>query len=983
MSNTTEPGRPITVREAAENNLRSVTIEVPRHAITVITGPSGSGKSSLAFDTIFAEGQRQYLESLSPFARRGFDQLPKPKVAEITGLGPAIAVRQHAPGRNPRSTVGSITGMGNLLRLLYSRAGSHSCLRCGAEVAPRSPAELVADAATAIGGGPATISLVPRQAVEEGGRAGDGHRVLERWHGGEAKVTRRLHELVTVALRTPGVVMCVESAGGPPRYLHADWTCGQCGKQVVATSSQFFSPNSPEGMCPACEGLGVRLSVSDDLLVADEDASIRAGALSFYGDRRTDPKKTYWPVRDLPSLLEIYGSSLDTVWGSLAPALREIILHGRTDRTVPREVAGYLAKRADSGLAPEIERLFRSATTLERKEFYQRYLKSVPCAECRGQRLAREALAVRLAGDSIVGTMGRPVRDLPGWLDQVRKLDLPEIVAAAVEQVDPELRRKIADVEQVGLGYLSLDRAVPTLSAGEGQRLRIARQLGCTLTDVVYVLDEPSVGLHPADTSRLLASLQRLRDAGNTIIVVEHDAELIRGADHLIDIGPGAGRLGGQVVAAGGPDEVARDGNSPTARYLRGTLAIERGERRARDPAAELLLTGARLHNLREVTARFPHGLLTCVTGPSGSGKSSLVTGLLQRATTLAIEAGRAPSGPFGQLTGFEAFTRVVSAEQDPMGRNPRSIPATYIGIFDEIRRLFARLPESVRNRWTTAHFSFNAEAGQCWTCRGSGEQTMELHFLPDVRVLCPRCRGRRFNDDVLAAQLRGHSIADVLDLDVAAAADFFAGEAKIAGVLRVLCDVGLGYLQLGQSAVTLSGGEAQRLKLARELCRDVRDGHCLYILDEPTSGLHAVDVAMLIRFLRQIVAKGHTMVVIEHNVDVIGAADWVIDLGPGSGPAGGELVAEGTPEDIVDDGRSAMAPFLRRALDGRQRLSRLVDSARRTHHQPPFGRYGDRPGQVGRHAGQCCRAGAMVDENRQRFTADAPAEDLDPRGRS
>ncbi|TCO61921.1 excinuclease ABC subunit UvrA [Actinocrispum wychmicini] len=914
-----ERGQGIVVREARENNLRSVTVEIPRHAITVITGPSGSGKSSLAFDTIFAEGQRQYLESLSPFQRRGFDQLPRPKVTTITGLGPTIAVRQHVPGRNPRSTVGSITEIGNLVRLLFSRAGVHTCLGCSALVAPRSPDALIAEGVAAVGDRPAVFSLVRRSALSTGAQPDLPRRVVARRSGGaDEDLAAQLRRCVLQATRTPDAVLLVEPDGAPPRYLDTEWTCGACGHLAIATSSQFFSPNSPEGMCPDCEGLGVRYGVSADLLVADEDASVRAGALTFYGDRRLDRKKTYWPLQDLPQLVDVFGASLDTAWLSLTPALRDVILHGGTERPVSAEVTAFLGKRTSSGLIPEIERLFRAAKTLERKEFYQRFMKSAPCAGCEGRRLAPGALAVRLAGDDIVRTMGRPVRDLPAWLDQVRATDMPAVVAAAVTEIDKELRRKIVHVEQVGLGYLALDRPVPTLSAGEGQRLRIARQLGSTLVDVVYVLDEPSVGLHPADTGRLADSLRQLRDAGNTVILVEHDPDLMRAADHIIDIGPRAGEFGGQVVAIGPPAVLAAESDSPTAKYLRGELVIGATKRRPRDPAAELRLTGARLHNLRDVTVAVPHGLMTCVTGPSGSGKSSLVTDLLQRAVSAAADTGRVPRGPFTDLSGHQGFTRVVSASQDPMGRNSRSIPATYIGIFDEIRRLFARLPLSVRHRWSTAHFSFNAEAGQCLTCRGSGEQAMELHFLPDVRVPCPACHGRRFNEDVLAARWREHTIAEVLDLDVSTAAELFSDQPKIADVLRVLVDVGLGYLRLGQGAVTLSGGEAQRLKLARELCRDGRDGPCLYILDEPTSGLHAVDVALLVGFLRRFVDTGHTMIVIEHNVDVIAAADWVIDLGPGSGADGGRVVAVGTPEDIARHEHSAMAPFLRRTLAGR-----------------------------------------------------------------
>ncbi|WP_207917491.1 excinuclease ABC subunit UvrA [Streptomyces sp. BK205] len=897
-----------------------MTVEIPRRAITVITGPSGSGKSSLAFDTIFAEGQRQYLESLSPFQRRSFDQLPKPKVTAITGLGPAIAVRQHTPARNPRSTVGSITEIGNYVRLLYSRAGVHTCLRCGTDVAPRSPEELVADGVTAIGDAAAVLSLVRRSTLTSPAPV---RKQLARCAAGtpHAELVELLRRCVVQMERTEDALLLAEPAGGPPRYLDTEWACAVCGRPVHATSSQYFSPNSPEGMCPRCEGLGLRFAVSGDLLVADENASIRAGALTFYGDRRREPKKTYWPMQDLPKLLDLFGSSLDTVWRSLTPALRELILYGRTEHPVPPDAEAYLATRSDTGLAPNIERLFRAAGTVDRKEFYQRFMVSAPCAECGGSRLKREALAVRLAGDGIADTMARPLRELPDWLDRVLAEDMPELVGVAVKEIDAELRRRIEHVRDVGLGYLSLDRPVPTLSAGEGQRLRIAKQLSSTLVDLVYVLDEPSVGLHPADTHRLTSSLRRLRDLGNTVIVVEHDAEVMRGADHLVDIGPGAGALGGRVVLTGSPAEVERTGASPTARQLRGELehGPESGRRRP-EHGAELVLSGASLHNLRDVTVRFPLGLFTCVTGPSGSGKSTLVNSVLQPAVSEALaHRGRLPRGPFTDLTGHEAFARTVSAVQDPMGRNSRSIPATYIGIFDEIRRLFARLPLSVRNRWSTAHFSFNSEAGRCWTCRGTGERTMELHFLPDVAVPCPSCGGHRFNQEVLAATWGGRSIAEVLDLDVGTAAEFFADQPRIARPLRLLTEVGLGYLKLGQNAVTLSGGEAQRLKLARELCQSTPDGPCLYVLDEPTSGLHASDVILLTAFLHRLVDAGHTVIVIEHNVDVVASADWVIDLGPGSGEEGGTVVIEGTPEAVAGHQGSALAPFLAQVLSTRR----------------------------------------------------------------
>ncbi|WP_433276013.1 excinuclease ABC subunit UvrA [Pseudonocardia xinjiangensis] len=910
----------IRVSGARENNLRSITVEIPRNAITVITGVSGSGKSSLAFGTIYAEGQRQYQESLSPYMRRGFDKVPKPKVEAVTGLGPTIAVKQHAPGRNPRSTVGTITEVGDFLRLLFARAGLHTCRHCGADVVPRTADELLDQAAGALGDGPIRLGQVPRWTlpVDGGGSPLDHRYALDvvRLDGaaGDAEHIRR--GVAAVRARDDAVLV-LEPDGGVPLYLAPGHLCARCGRRATAVSSRFFSPNTPDGMCRDCEGLGTRIAVSAAKMVADPDLSIRAGALAFYGDRRRQPKKTYWPVRDLPELLTLFGATLDTPWCDLPAALRDIVIHGETARPVSAEVETFLPDRTDSGLLPQIDRLARSAAADGRRHNYDRFMTTEACAECGGSRLNADARAVRLDGLDITEVMARPIADLPHWLDQVSKLELSGVVAEAVEEIVQELRKRLSYICEVGLDYLSLDRQMPALSAGEGQRLRIARQLGCGLIGVVYVLDEPSVGLHPRDTGRLIESLRRLRDAGNTVIVVEHDADVMRCADHLIDIGPGAGNAGGRLVAAGSPEEVMAHPSSPTARYLRGAHVPGGGrvERRKPDPSADIVLTGARLHNLRGVDVSIPVDLLICVTGPSGSGKSSLVKGILEPEVAASINGEPGRRDVLDTLHGHHVFGRVIGAAQDPMGRSSRSIPATYIGIFDEIRQLFAQLPLSSERRWSTAHFSFNAEAGQCWTCRGSGEQAMPMHFMADVVVPCSVCGGRRYNADVLDARVDGLTIADVLDLEVSQAVGFFGERARIARALSMLDEVGLGGLRLGQNCATLSGGEAQRLKLSRELLRDLDSARTLYIVDEPTSGLHAADVTLLIGLLHRLVDRGDTVVVIEHNVDVIASADWVIDLGPGGGADGGLIVAQGTPEDIAADTRSALAPFLSEAL--------------------------------------------------------------------
>ena len=918
----------IVVSGASEHNLRGIDVAIPRRALTVVTGVSGSGKSSLAFSTVYAEGQRQYLESLSLYQRRGFERMTKPRVRTIKGLGPTIAIRQHVPGRNPRSTVGSISEIADHVRLLFSRAATHTCLDCGTDVRPSSDDEMIAEAVAAIGTAPARLGLLERS---DGGRpqARQGTAVLPLAQlaagvGRRAAAAATQRAIAAVRGRRDATLVIEPGDGAAALYLAPGWTCSRCGRATQAVSSQFFNPNSPAGMCRTCEGLGVHLEVTADKLIANAEASIRAGALTFYGDRRREPKKTYWPVRDVPELLRLFGSTLDTRWCDLPLPLRDIILWGTTAATVPPRVAEYVPGRADTGLGPEIDRLSRSAGTVERKDFYQRFMASRPCPDCGGSRLNAEALAARLADCTIAEITARPVEELAQWLEAAESLSFPPLVAQAVSEIAAEMRPRLAHLAELGLGYLALDRPVTTLSVGECQRLRIARQLGCGLVDVVYVVDEPSVGLHPRDGERLLRSLLMLRAAGNTLIVVEHDATVINSSDYIIDLGPGAGAQGGQVVAAGPPAQVRAHPTSPTARYLRGEFRPRRGQgRRPADPEAQLSISGARLHNVRGLDVSFPIGLLTCVTGPSGSGKSSLIAGILEPAVTAVLAGRPPPSGLITGLQGHQRIRRVASATQDPMGRSSRSIPATYVGVFDEIRRLYATEPLAERNGWDATHFSFNSEAGQCLTCRGTGELSMELHFLPDTVVSCPQCQGRRYNAEVSQVRWRDRSITEVLDLDISQAAGFFCGHARITGPLATLAEFGLGYLRLGQSCSTLSGGEAQRLKLARDLAC-AADSGVLYLIDEPTSGLHASDVSLLIELMYQLVAAGNTVLVIEHNVDFIAAADWVIDLGPGSGSDGGTIVATGTPEDIASSCRSSLAPFLARVLSA---VSRHADA--------------------------------------------------------
>ncbi|MFD3675465.1 excinuclease ABC subunit UvrA [Streptomyces sp. NPDC058613] len=887
-----------------QHNLDIAELHLPRHGVTVLTGVSGSGKSSLAFDTIYAEGYRQYLESLSAYVRRKLPKVPKPAVDWISGLSPTVAIEQKTISRNPRSNVGTITEISDRLRLLFARAGRHNCRTCGGDIHPRDAAEHVdwlrehaRDARLEVGQPPA------------GDRPGRFLAAVGPDSGADEFSAVREH--IESALRTDRHLVVLRGTE-TVRHIGEGFVCAECGTRARATSSQWFTPNSPIGMCEGCEGLGFILRVDPALLVGDENESIRSGALTFFGDRRGS-KKTWWPVRELPDLVALGGGSLDTPWNELPPGLRDVVLHGTTERDLAPELAEHVSARPFDGFTGHIERLFREADSPGRKQFYQVFMSAITCTSCSGTRHHAEALAVTLAGINIAEVNALPITRLGTWLGTVRgELEqsfLSEIAAELLEQISARIEFML----DVGLHYLSLDRSAPTLSAGEGQRLRLARQLGSGLVGVTYVLDEPSIGLHAKDNGRLIAMLRRLAASGNAVLVVEHDRETMEAADHLVDLGPGAGTRGGRVIASGPAADVIAHPDSRTGAYLRDEAQVRSPRATRRTPGDRWLsVTGARLHNLRDADAAFPVGLLTCVTGVSGSGKSSLVTRTLQPALDEALRFRRVPVGAFRELTGWEHFERIVTVTQESIGASSRSTPATYIGIFDEIRKMFAKTEEAVRRRYSTSKFSFNAErgGGRCDRCLGKGAIRIEMLFLADVSVECPSCRGLRYSPETLEIHCRGLNIAETLNLEAAQALEVFHDVPSIAEPLRVLSDVGLGYLKLGQDSMTLSGGEAQRLKLSRELLRGGQ-GRTLYLIDEPTTGLHFSDVQLLLQVVHDLVDRGNTVIVIEHSIEFAAASDWIVDLGPGGGTDGGAVVATGHPESVAAETASALAPFL------------------------------------------------------------------------
>ena len=936
------PEESLIVRGAREHNLRNIDVTIPRDRLTVITGLSGSGKSSLAFDTIYAEGQRRYVESLSAYARQFLGLMEKPDVDSIEGLSPAISIEQKSAGHNPRSTVGTVTEIYDYLRLLYARAGTPHCPNCGRPV-ERQSAGQIADSILTWPEGSKIEVLAPlvrgrkgefRELFDAARKQGfvraivDGDLIevanppkLNRRmnHNISVVVDRlvvraedrgRLNDSVETALKlAEGLVEVQRADEKSPHLFSEKYGCPECGISLPELEPRHFSFNSPFGACPACGGLGSRREVSEQLMLGDPSISILEGVILPWGEPDGYLKKVI-----LPGLAKQFGFDLNKPWGQLTPDVREKLLYG---------TGGKSGRKADTsgthweGIISNIQRRYdeteSDSVRLELEEFMQ----ASACTTCGGRRLKPESLAVTLAGKNIGDLVQLSITDALTFFENVPVrgngkpgLD-PEIAAPILKEV----RERLRFLNDVGLEYLTLGRSAESLSGGEAQRIRLATQIGSRLVGVLYILDEPSIGLHQRDNARLLNTLRQLRDLGNTVIVVEHDEETMQAADHLIDLGPGAGKHGGLVIAEGTVDEVRANKESITGRYLRGELEIPIPEvRRRMDRNRVIRIEGAREHNLRDLDVEIPLGLFVAVTGVSGSGKSTLIEDILHRAMARHFYRARVIPGAHTRITGFQHLDKVIDIDQSPIGRTPRSNPATYTGLFTPIRELFAELPEAKIRGYGPGRFSFNVKGGRCEACEGDGLVKIEMHFLPDVYVPCDVCKGKRYNRETLEVRFRGLSIAEVLEQTVEDALAFFENQPRIRQKLQTLFDVGLGYIHLGQSATTLSGGEAQRVKLAAELSK--RDtGRTFYILDEPTTGLHFEDVRMLMSVLHRLVDRGNTVLVIEHNLDVIKTADWIIDLGPEGGFRGGDVVAAGTPEDVAAVKESYTGQYLRPLL--------------------------------------------------------------------
>jgi excinuclease ABC subunit A len=933
----------VRIRGARSHNLKNVSLDLPRDRLIVITGLSGSGKSSLAFDTLYAEGQRRYVESLSAYARQFLEQMEKPDVDSIEGLSPAIAIEQKGLGRNPRSTVGTVTEIYDFLRLLFARAGEPHCFRCGRPIGAQTIAEIV-DRLVALPEGSRLQILAPvvrgrkgefRRELQELRRAGfvrvrvdgethdlEGELTLAKYQPHTIDVVvdrvvvkngveRRLADSLEVAFRygeeTARVAVGEPNDGDSELIFSQRFACPVCGVSYPELSPRLFSFNSPYGACPQCGGLGAHTHFDADLLVPDERLSLRQGAIAPWG-RKPSP----YHLALLAALGRVLGFDLDTPFAEIPRASRQAILLGTGNRAIEfaheREGRSITFTRPFEGVLELLEKRRREARDEFNEEDLAPYLASQPCPSCKGTRLRPEAAHVLLAGRSIVEVTRLSVDEAMRFF---AGLSLPAQKREIVRRVLEEITARLGFLVEVGLGYLTLDRAAVTLSGGEGQRLRLATQIGSSLVGVLYILDEPSIGLHPRDNARLLRILGGLRDLGNTVIVVEHDRDTILAADHVVDMGPGAGERGGRVVAEGSPAVVMSSASSLTGDYLAGRRSIEIPSARRRGNGWALRLTGARANNLRGVDLEIPLGTMACVTGVSGSGKSTLVVDTLYPAVARKLAQSKARAGEHDGLEGWQFLDKVVDVDQSPIGRTPRSNPATYTGLFTVIRELFAETPDARVRGYGPGRFSFNIKGGRCEACRGDGLLRIEMHFLPDVFVVCEQCGGKRYNREALEIRFKGRTIAEVLELTISEALELFSAIPAAASRLGVLQDVGLGYLRLGQPATTLSGGEAQRIKLARELARR-STGRTLYILDEPTTGLHFADIECLLGVLSRLVEAGNTVLVIEHNLDVIKAADFLVDLGPEGGAEGGRIIATGTPEEVArHGGESHTARFL------------------------------------------------------------------------
>jgi len=940
----------ISVKGAREHNLKSVHLEIPKKKLVVFTGVSGSGKSSLAFDTLYAEGQRRYVESLSSYARQFLGQMEKPKYDTIRGLSPTISIEQKAASNNPRSTVGTITEVHDYLRVLYASIGMQHCPSCGRPVGKQTAQQIV-ESILALPEGARILILAPliqnRKGeykdllgdVQKRGFARvrvDGmiHQLTERLaldkklkHDIELVVDRivvkdgirsRLTDSVETALREGQGTLVVADAdkeqrvgpGDPEEYKKHDRfyselnACHACGLSFGELAPQAFSFNSPLGSCPDCQGLGTRAEMDPDLIVPDPSLTIREGAVEPWASGME--RGEGWTFEFVEHLSRGLRIDLDTPWAKLAKKDRDVVLNGT-------EAAGNgRSWRIEfEGVVNQLYRRFKTTGSEAMRRHYMRYFSDKPCQTCGGERLRPESRAVRIRSKGIVDLSRLTILEAHGWL---AALDLRGSEAKIADELLKEIRNRLKFLLDVGLGYLTLDRPGPSLSGGESQRIRLASQMGSELTGVIYILDEPSIGLHQRDNGKLLATLKRLRDVGNSVIVVEHDEETMEEADWIVDFGPGAGEHGGEIVAQGTPAEVKRNPTSLTGAYLSGRREIELPARRRTGDHGAIAIVGARENNLKDVTVSLPLGRMIAVTGVSGAGKSTLVNAILRPALMRLLYGTRAVPGKHQALSGHERVDKVIDINQQPIGRTPRSNPATYTKVFDSIREVFAQTPEARAFGYLPGRFSFNVKGGRCEACQGDGMKLVEMHFLADVLVPCEVCGGKRFNEATLRVQFKGKNVAEVLDLSVAEAKALFQNHREIARILATLEDVGLGYIKLGQPSPTLSGGEAQRIKLSRELAR-VGTGKTLYILDEPTVGLHFEDVKKLLTVLDRLVDAGNSVIVIEHNLDVIKCADWVIDLGPEGGDDGGKIIAEGTPEEVARVKESYTGHYLAKML--------------------------------------------------------------------
>ena len=951
----------ILVKGAREHNLKNIDVSIPRDRLVVITGVSGSGKSSLAFDTIYAEGQRRYVESLSAYARQFLGRMEKPDVDYIEGLSPAISIDQKGPGRNPRSTVGTVTEIYDYLRLLFARVGHPHCPRCGQEIAQQTVQQIV-DSLLGLPQGSRIMVMAPLVKDRKGEHLGvfDDLRKagyvrvrvdsqlhdlseefeLDRYkqHTIEAVVDRlviegdglsgRLADSVETSLKLGGGVVLVQVIDGEELLFSEHFACVRCGISLGEIEPRTFSFNSPHGACPACSGLGVRMEIDPSLVMPNRELSLSEGAVRPWTRAGAISP---WYTSMLGSVARKYGFSVDAPVKRLTAEQLDIVLYGTGNRTVTMRHETQLGKTYEyetsfEGVIPNLERRFKETTSDYIRTEIERYMTTHPCPACQGQRLKPESLAVTVAGENIAGVSAMSIEQATAWLDSLGgggggKPLLNERELLIARQILKEIGTRIGFLKDVGLDYLSIDRPASTLSGGEAQRIRLATQIGSGLMGVLYICDEPTVGLHPADDHRLIDTLKKLKELGNTILVVEHDEAMMRAADYVIDMGPGAGEHGGEVVAAGTIEDIMAHEGSSTGDYLSGRREIPLPESRRLGSGEELVIRGARQNNLKNIDVSIPLGRLVCITGVSGSGKSTLIEDILYKKLAQIFYRAKDRPGDCDAIVGLEHIDKVVDIDQSPIGRTPRSNPATYTGTFTPIRELFATVPEARARGYRPGRFSFNVKGGRCESCGGEGYIQIEMQFLPNVTVPCEVCHGNRYNREALEIRFKGKNIAEVLDMSVSEALAFFDHFPKIKNKLETLDAVGLGYIRLGQPATTLSGGEAQRVKLATELSRR-STGRTLYILDEPTTGLSFEDAAALLRVLHRLVDGGNTVVLIEHHLDMIKNADYIIDLGPGAGDRGGHVIATGTPEEIAGVDASYTGQYLKSVFERhRERL--------------------------------------------------------------